>query len=225
MSKRLNYISSITTKSKLWTIEEACAHLKAVSQVKFTESVDVAIQLGIDTTKSDQAIRSSSLLPNGVGKKKKILVFTNDIITFDDPNVELASTDTIQSIKDGKIDFDLIVATHESMKILTSLAKILGPKGLMPNPKVGTLTDKIQDAVHEAKSKILYRNNKQGMIHAPVGLLSFDVKALKENLLTLIKDIKSVQPKTSKGVYLRSVHLSSTMGPGLKIQIQEFINI
>ncbi|MES9858305.1 MAG: 50S ribosomal protein L1 [Sedimenticola sp.] len=221
LSKRARAISEKVDATKQYPIEEAVSLLKEVSSVKFSESVDVAVNLGIDSRKSDQVVRGSTVLPNGTGKTVRVAVFTQganveaakeagaDIVGFDD----LAA-----DIKAGKMDFDVVIATPDAMRVVGQLGQILGPRGLMPNPKVGTVTPNVAQAVQNAKAgQVRYRTDKAGIIHCPIGKVDFEPAALKQNLELLLVDLKKMKPSAAKGVYLKKVSVSSTMGPGLVV--------
>lgn len=219
ISKRFKKIREKITFGQLYPILEAFTLLKEFSTVKFVESVDVNINLGVDAKKTEQSVRSSVVLPHGTGRSVKVAVFTQgaaadaareagaDVVGFED---------LAQSVKAGKIDFDVVLATPDAMRIVGQLGQILGPRGLMPNPKVGTVTVDIATAVKNAKAgQIQYKNDKAGIIHASIGKTSFEVKALQENLETLLSDLRKHKPTSSKGTFLRKITLSTTMGPGL----------
>jgi large subunit ribosomal protein L1 len=197
--------------------------LKDVSSVKFTETFEVAINLGIDPRKSDQAVRGATTLPNGTGKEVRVCVFTQgdaaeaakaagaDIVGMD----ELAA-----EIKAGRMDFDVVVASPDAMRVVGMLGHVLGPRGLMPNPKTGTVTPDVATAVRNAKAgQVRYRADKNGIIHGGIGQISFEATAVKENLEALLADLKKAKPATSKGTYLKKVTLSTTMGPGLAVDL------
>jgi large subunit ribosomal protein L1 len=224
LSKRRKIILEKVQMGKLYSIEEAINLLKE-NPAKFNESVDLSLNLGIDPKKSEQTVRGSTVLPHGTGKKVKVAVFAQgeqaaaakkagaDIIGFED----LAET-----IKAGKIDFDVLIATPDSMRIVGQLGQILGPKGLMPNPKVGTVSADVATAVKNAKAgQVQYRNDKAGIIHCTIGKINFTLENLTENLKALIADIKKAKPSGAKGTYIKKITLSSTMGPGLAIDLTE----
>jgi large subunit ribosomal protein L1 len=206
---------------KLYPIGEALALLKELSSVKFLEAVDVAINLGVDPRKSDQVVRSATVLPHGTGKKVRVAVFAQG------DNVEIARNvgadvvgfeDLAESIRDGNLDFDVVIAAPDTMRIVGQLGKILGPRGLMPNPKVGTVTTDIAGAINNAKAgQVRYRTDKAGIIHCTIGKVDFHLDQLQDNLHTLLHDIQKLKPATSKGIYIRRVTVSTTMGAGLAI--------
>ena len=220
-SKRESAIRAKLTPGKLYPIEEAFALLKDVSTVKFPESVEVAVNLGVDPRKSDQVVRGSTVLPNGTGRRVRVAVFAQGA------NAEAAAAagadrvgfeDLAADVKAGKLDFDVVIASPDAMRVVGALGQILGPRGLMPNPKVGTVTPNVADAVRNAKAgQVRYRTDKAGIIHCAIGKVSFEPAALKQNLEALIADLKKAKPSTSKGIYLKKITVSSTMGPGLVI--------
>ncbi len=220
-TKRQKATKALIQKDKNYSITEAIEQLKLVPPAKFTESVDVSINLGVDPRKSDQMVRSSTVLPHGTGKTIRVAVFTQganvglaeeagaDIVGFE----ELAD-----EIKKGRLDFDVVIASPDTMRIVGTLGKILGPRGLMPNPKVGTVTADVATAVKNAKAgQVRYRTDKAGIIHCPIGKISFSSEALRENLQILIGDLEKAKPSTSKGIYLKKISVSTTMGPGIAI--------
>jgi large subunit ribosomal protein L1 len=195
--------------------------LRELAQAKFTENVDAAINLGVDPRKSDQVVRGSTILPNGTGKTVRVAVFAQgenatkaesagaDIVGFDD---------LAEQIKGGMLDFDVVIATPDAMRVVGRLGQILGPRGLMPNPKVGTVTTDVETAVANAKAgQVRYRTDKGGIIHCPIGNVTFDAPKLRENLAALLADLNKAKPSAAKGVYMKRVTLSSTMGPGITI--------
>jgi large subunit ribosomal protein L1 len=223
LSKRQKAIREKVDSTKQYGIEEAIALLKELSKVKFSETVDVAINLGIDPRKSDQSVRGATTLPHGTGKSVRVAVFTQGA------NAEAAKAagaefvgmdDLAEQVKGGMMDFDVVIADPAAMRVVGQLGQVLGPRGLMPNPKTGTVTPDVVTAVKNAKAgQVRFRADKGGIIHGGIGKLSFDAKALKENLEALISDLKKIKPSTSKGVYLRKVSLSTTMGPGLNLDL------
>lgn len=223
LSKRQKANREKVDSTKQYSIEEAVALLKELSKVKFSETVDVAINLGIDPRKSDQAVRGATTLPHGTGKSVRVAVFTQGA------NAEAAKSagaefvgmeDLAEQIKGGMMDFDVVIADPAAMRVVGQLGQVLGPRGLMPNPKTGTVTPDVVTAVKNAKAgQVRFRADKGGIIHGGIGKISFDTKAIKENLEALIADLKKIKPSTSKGVYLKKVSLSTTMGPGLNIDL------
>lgn len=222
-SKRNLAIREKVASGKVYAVSEALALLKEVSTVKFVESVDVAIQLGIDPRKSDQVVRGATVLPNGTGKTVRVAVFAQGA------NAEAAQAagadivgmaDLADEIKTGRSDFDVVIAEPAAMAIVGQLGQILGPRGLMPNPKVGTVTPDVKTAVLNAKAgQVRFRADKGGVVHAIIGKVDFDISKLEENLKALLAEVIKLRPATTKGVYLQKAHLSTTMGPGLQIDI------
>lgn len=221
LSKRQQAIRAQIQPGKAYSIEEAVNLLNSLPAAKFKESIDVAVNLGVDPRKSDQVVRGASVLPAGTGKTVRVAVFAQganaeaakaagaDIVGFDD----LAT-----AIQGGEMNFDVVIATPDAMRVVGKLGTILGPRGLMPNPKVGTVTADVATAVKNAKSgQVRYRVDKGGIIHAPVGQVGFSAEAIKQNVEALVADLKKAKPATSKGVYVKKVTLSTTMGPGLAI--------
>ena len=207
--------------SKQYGIEEAVALLKELSSVKFPETFDVSINLGVDPRKSDQVVRGATTLPHGTGKDVRVAVFAQGA------NAEAATAagadivgmeDLAEKVKAGQMDFDVVVASPDAMRVVGQLGQILGPRGLMPNPKTGTVTPDVATAVKNAKAgQVRYRAEKGGIVHGGIGKISFDAQAVKENLEALVNDLKKSKPSTAKGVYLKKIALSTTMGPGLVI--------
>ena len=221
LSKRAKAINAKVDRNKLYPLTDALALLKLTATAKFDESIDVSVNLGIDARKSDQLVRGSVVLPRGTGKTKRIAVFAQgaaaeaargagaDIVGFEDLAAE---------VKAGKIDFDIVIASPDAMRVVGQLGQILGPRGLMPNPKVGTVTLDVATAVKNAKAgQIQYRTDKGGIIHSTIGRASFAEDALKENLLTLIDALNKAKPAAAKGIYLKKVAVSSTMGIGVRV--------
>ncbi|MDO7653124.1 MAG: 50S ribosomal protein L1, partial [Porticoccus sp.] len=221
LSKRFRAIREKVEVGKLYSIDEAVSLLKEFSTVKFAEGVDVAVNLGIDARKSDQAVRGATTLPNGTGKDVRVAVFTQG------ESAEAAKAagadlvgmeDLAEQIKAGNMDFDVVIADPAAMRVVGQLGQVLGPRGLMPNPKTGTVTPDVATAVKNAKAgQVRYRVDKNGIIHGGIGSIGFETNALKENLEALIVDLQKAKPASAKGVYLKKVTLSTTMGPGLII--------
>lgn len=221
LTKRQKAISEKIEEGKLYSIEDAVALLKEVSSVKFGETVDIAVNLGIDAKKSDQVVRGATTLPHGTGSEVRVAVFAQGA------NAEKATAagadlvgmdDLAEQVKAGKLDFDVVIAEPAAMRVVGQLGTILGPRGLMPNPKTGTVTPDVETAVKNAKAgQVRYRIDKNGIIHGAIGKLTFDASALKENLEALIGDLQKAKPSAAKGVYLKKMVLSSTMGPGLAL--------
>ncbi len=221
VTKRMQAIAEKVTPGALYKVDEALSLLKELSTVKFTESVDVAVNLGVDPRKSDQAVRGSTVLPHGTGKSVRVAVFAQganaeaakeagaDVVGFDDLAAE---------VKKGVMEFDVVIATPDAMRVVGQLGQILGPRGLMPNPKVGTVTPDVATAVKNAKGgQVRYRTDKAGIIHCTIGNASFDVAALSGNLDALLADLIKAKPSSAKGVYVKKVSVSTTMGPGLSV--------
>ena len=222
LSKRARAISEKVEQGKQYPVTEAFSLLKALSTVKFVETVDVAINLGVDPRKSDQVVRGSTVLPNGTGQTVRVAVFAQganadaakeagaDIVGFED---------LAEEIKGGMMDFDVVVATPDAMRVVGKLGQILGPRGLMPNPKVGTVTPNVTEAVKNAKAgQVRYRTDKSGIIHTPIGKVNFEPAALQQNLEALLTDLKKMKPSAAKGIYLKKITVSTTMGPGLALE-------
>ena len=224
-------MATLVKRTKTWTdklppgktypIDDALKLVKELATAKFNESIDVAVNLGVDASKSDQQVRGSTVMPHGTGKTVRVAVFTQgknadaaraagaDIVGFED---------LAEKVKAGQIEFDVVIASPDAMRIVGQLGQILGPRGLMPNPKVGTVTPDVAGAVKNAKSgQVRYRTDKGGIVHAQIGRASFESVALKENLLALVADLQKIKPATSKGIYVKKVTLSSTMGPGVSV--------
>ena len=223
VTKRNKLIKEKIDREKVYPINEAFGLLKEVSSVKFDETVDVAINLGVDPRKSDQVVRGSTVLPNGTGRTMRVAVFAQgeqaekaktagaDIVGFDD---------LADSIKGGNLDFDVVIATPDSMRVVGALGTVLGPRGLMPNPKVGTVTPDVESAVKNAKAgQVQFRTDKAGIIHCPLGKVTFDANALEENLKGLVAELIKAKPSAAKGIYLGKATVSSTMGPGLMVDL------
>lgn len=220
-TKRERLIREKVQPGKQYPIADAVALLKDVSKVKFMETVDVSINLGVDARKSDQQVRGATTLPHGTGKSVRVAVFTQGA------NAEAAKAagadhvgmdDLAERIKGGFMDFDVVIASPDAMRVVGALGQVLGPRGLMPNPKTGTVTPDVANAVKNAKAgQVRFRTDKNGIIHGAIGRLNFEEKALKENLEALLADLKKAKPSTAKGIYLKKITLSSTMGPGLVI--------
>ncbi len=221
VSKRRKAAREKVDPTKVYDLAEALALVKELATAKFPESIDVSVNLGVDPRKSDQVVRGSTVLPNGTGKSVRVAVFAQgdnaekakaagaDIVGFDD---------LAEKVKGGELDFDVVIATPDAMRVVGQLGQILGPRGLMPNPKVGTVTADVETAVKNAKAgQVRYRTDKAGIVHCPVGRVDFEVPALKENIDALLADLKKAKPASSKGAYFRKLTISSTMGPGISI--------
>jgi len=222
-SKRQTLIREKVDTSKQYDVNEAIRLIKDLSTVKFEETIDVAINLGIDPRKSDQAVRGSSSLPNGNGKVVRVAVFASDdnATAAEKAGADIVGMEDLASdIKQGKVDFDVVIADSAAMRIVGQLGRILGPRGLMPNPKTGTVTNDVATAVKNAKAgQVRFRADKGGIVHGGIARIGFETAAVKENLEALITDLKKAKPASSKGVYLKKVSLSSSMGPGLSIDL------
>jgi large subunit ribosomal protein L1 len=220
-TKREKVWKSKLTPGKQYAVDEALKLVKEFATAKFNETVDAAVNLGIDASKSDQQVRGSTVMPNGTGKTVRVAVFTSG------KNVELAKAagadivgleDLAAQVKAGEINFDRVIASPDAMRVVGQLGQILGPRGLMPNPKVGTVTPDVATAVKNAKAgQVTYRVDKAGIIHCTIGKADFEVQALKENLSALIADLQKAKPSAAKGQYLKRVAISSTMGPGVVV--------
>jgi large subunit ribosomal protein L1 len=221
LSKRVRNIRERIEPGKQYEVNEAVQLLSELSQVRFTESIDVAVNLGVDPRKSDQNVRGASVLPHGTGKTVRVAVFAQGDKAEEARNAGadvVGLDDLAEQVQQGDINFDVVVAAPDAMRVVGKLGTILGPRGLMPNPKVGTVTNDIAEAVENAKGgQVRYRTDKGGVIHCTVGQVGFDANAVKENLETLINDLKKAKPSTAKGQYLKKITLSTTMGPGLFI--------
>ena len=221
MTKRAKAIAEKVEAGKVYEISEAVSLLAELSTVKFAEAVDVAVNLGVDPRKSDQVVRGSTVLPNGTGKDVRVAVFTqgDNAEKAKAAGAELVGMDELAAeVKAGKMDFDVVIATPDAMRVVGQLGQILGPRGLMPNPKVGTVTPDVETAVKNAKAgQVRFRTDKAGIIHCTLGKVSFTAEALQENLIALLGDLKKMKPAAAKGVYIKKVTLSTTMGPGLAV--------
>ncbi len=220
-SKRNNAIREQLEPGKVYAIEEALELLKKVSGVKFTESVDVAIRLGVDPKKSDQNVRGATVLPNGTGKTVRVAVFTqgDNVEKAVEAGADIVGMDDLHDqIKGGDLNFDVVIATPDAMRVVGKLGQILGPRGLMPNPKVGTVATDVAAAVKNAKAgQVRFRTDKGGIIHSTIGKIDFDVAALQDNLAALLAELVRLKPASAKGQYLKKVAISTTMGPGLVV--------
>lgn len=228
LTKRQKAIAAAVEANKVYTLEEAVQVLNSLPAAKFKESLDISVNLGVDPRKSDQVVRGATTLPAGTGKTVRVAVFAQgaqaeaakeagaDVVGFDD---------LAESIQGGNLDFDVVIAAPDAMRVVGKLGTILGPRGLMPNPKVGTVTPDVAGAVKNAKSgQARYRVDKAGIIHAAIGQVGFDAAAIRQNVETLVADLKKLKPATSKGVYTKKITLSSTMGPGLTVDVNNVSN-
>ena len=220
-SKRLKAVRETVDRGRLYEVSEALVLLKDLSSVKFPESVDVSVNLGVDPRKSDQVVRGSTVMPNGIGKESRVAVFAQGAAAdaARDAGADIVGMDDLaEEVKAGRLDFDVVIAAPDAMRVVGRLGRILGPRGLMPNPKVGTVTPDVAGAVRNAKAgQVQYRTDRAGIIHCTIGKVGFEVDALKQNLDALLGDLNKAKPSTSKGVYMRKVTLSTTMGPGIGI--------
>jgi len=224
VSKRQKQINEKVEATKVYPILDALTLLKEIPNLKFNESIDISINLGVDPQKSDQNVRGSTSLPHGIGKQSKIAVFAEgaDATAATEAGADVVGfEDLIEKVKKDKdIDADVIIATPECMKSLGQLGRILGPKNLMPNPKEGTVTKNVADAVSVAKKgQIRYKTDKGGIIHATIGKKDFEPKKLAENAIALIEDLKKAKPSSAKGKYMKNITISSTMGPGIRVDL------
>lgn len=221
LSKRRRAINEKIVAGKIYAIDDALTLIKELSTVKFPETVDVAINLGIDPRKSDQIIRGATTLPHGSGKQVRVCVFAQGEAaeSAKAAGAELVGMDELaDEIKSGNMDFDVVIASPDAMRVVGMLGKVLGPRGLMPNPKSGTVTPDVASAVANAKAgQVRFRADKNGIVHGGIGIVGFEATALKENLEALMADLHKAKPASAKGIYVKKVTLSSTMGPGLII--------
>jgi len=228
-SKRMRTINEKLVPGKRYPTSEAFSMLQSFPPVKFNQSVEVAVNLGIDPRKSDQAVRGSIVLPHGTGRTIRVAVFTSaaNQDAAKNAGADLVGLDDLaEQVKAGQIDFDVVVASPDAMRVVGQLGQILGPRGLMPNPKDGTVTMDVVNAVKNAKAgQVRYRTDKAGVIHCLIGKINFDVNALSKNLEALLAALKKQKPNTAKGVYIKKVTVSSTMGPGLEVDISSVENL
>lgn len=221
LSKKAKLINEKVDSSRSYSVAEAIALLNELASPKFKESIDVAVNLGVDPRKSDQVVRGSTLLPHGTGKTVRVAVFAqgDNVAKAQEAGADIVGFDDLaESILAGNMDFDVVIATPDAMRVVGKLGQVLGPRGLMPNPKVGTVTADVAGAVRNAKAgQVRYRTDKKGIIHGGIGKIGFDAEAVQGNLEALLSDLKRAKPSTSKGVYIQKVVLSSTMGPGILI--------
>ena len=229
LSKRMTAIRAEVDATKEYEINEAVALLQKFATAKFSESIDVAVNLGVDSRRSDQNVRGATVLPHGTGREVRVAVFTQGA------NAEAATAagadivgmdDLAAQVKAGEMDFDVVIASPDAMRVVGQLGQILGPRGLMPNPKVGTVTPNVAEAVKNAKAgQVRYRNDKNGIIHSTIGKASFSAEQIKENLEALIVALKKVKPSGAKGQFIKKVSLSTTMGAGLKIDQASLVTV
>lgn len=219
LSKKAKIVKGKVDKTKQYSIAEAVQLLKELGTAKFVEAIDVSVNMGVDPRKSDQNVRGATVLPNGTGKTVRVAVFTQG------PNADAAREagadivgmdDLAELVKKGEMNFDVVIASPDAMRVVGQLGQILGPRGLMPNPKVGTVTADVATAVKNAKSgQVRYRTDKSGIIHCTLGKVTFDAAAIQGNLEALLSDLRKLKPTAAKGIYIKKITLSSTMGPGL----------
>ena len=228
LSKRAKAIAEKVELGKLYPVSDAVKLLNELSTVKFKEAIEVAVNLGIDARKSDQAVRGATVLPHGAGREVRVAVFAQganaDAAT--EAGADIVGMDELaEEIKGGRLDFDVVIASPDAMRVVGTLGQVLGPRGLMPNPKTGTVTPDVATAVTNAKAgQVRYRTDKQGIIHGAIGRVGFDVTAVQENLEALLNDLQKAKPAAAKGIFLRKITLSTTMGPGLAID-QASLNV
>ena len=221
LSKRVRAFKEKVDPRKAYSLEEAVSLLKELATAKFNETVEVAVNLGIDAKKSDQAVRGATTLPYGTGSEVRVAVFTQGEAAekAKAAGAEFVGMDDLaEQIKGGMMDFDVVIASPDAMRVVGQLGQVLGPRGLMPNPKTGTVTPDVETAVKNAKAgQVRYRTDKNGIVHGGIGKISFDAEAIKGNLEALLADLKKVKPAAAKGIYLKKISLSTTMGPGITI--------
>ncbi|MBK1655328.1 50S ribosomal protein L1 [Allochromatium vinosum] len=221
LSKRVRAIQERVEAGKLYPADEAFSLLKELSQVKFAESIDVAVNLGVDPRKSDQVVRGSTVLPHGIGKTVRVAVFAQGAgadAAREAGADKVGFEDLAEEMKAGQLDYDVVIASPDAMRIVGQLGKVLGPRGLMPNPKVGTVSPDVAEAVRNAKAgQVRYRTDKAGIIHCPLGKVDFEADKLRENLEALLGSLMKAKPTAAKGIYMKKVTVSSTMGPGLTV--------
>ena len=228
LSKKAKLVKSKVDRAKQYSITEAVEILKELSTSKFNEAIDVSVNLGVDPRKSDQNVRGATVLPNGTGKTVRVAVFTQgpsaDAATAAGADI-VGMEDLADLVKKGEMNFDVVIASPDAMRVVGQLGQVLGPRGLMPNPKVGTVTADVATAVKNAKSgQVRYRTDKGGIIHCTLGKSTFEVDAIKGNLEALLSDLRKAKPTSAKGVYIKKITLSSTMGPGLWLDASSLSN-
>ncbi|EFX42229.1 50S ribosomal protein L1 [Helicobacter suis HS5] len=229
IAKRLQKLADKFEKDKVYNLEEGVGVLKSLASAKFDESVEVALRLGVDPRHADQMVRGAVVLPHGTGKKVRVAVFAKDV-KLDEAREAgadiVGGEDLAEEIKNGNTNFDMVIATPDMMAVVGKVGRILGPKGLMPNPKIGTVTMDIKKAVSNAKSgQVNFRVDKKGNVHAPVGKVSFTEEQIKENMLALVRAINRLKPNTAKGKYIRNSVMSLTMSPGVQLNSQELMDV
>jgi large subunit ribosomal protein L1 len=223
LSKRAKAIAEKLEPGKQYAIDEALGLLKDIPAAKFLEGVDVSVNLGVDPRKSDQVVRGATVLPNGTGKTVRVAVFTQgaNADAAKEAGADIVGMDDLaDEVKKGNMDFDVVIASPDAMRVVGQLGQILGPRGLMPNPKVGTVTPDVAGAVKNAKAgQVRYRTDKAGIIHCTIGKVNFEVNALQENLQALLADLQKAKPSSAKGVYMKKITVSTTMGPGVPVDV------
>jgi len=223
LSKKAKLIAEKIELGKAYSIDDALQLIKSLPVAKFKESIDVSINLGIDARKSDQGVRGATVLPHGTGKTVKVAVFTQgaNADAAKEAGADVVGMDDLaEQVKKGDFNFDVVIASPDAMRVVGQLGQILGPRGLMPNPKVGTVSPDVAGAVKNAKAgQVRYRNDKAGIVHCSIGQVDFDADALKGNLDALLADLKKAKPTSAKGIYFKKVTVSSTMGPGLMLDL------
>jgi large subunit ribosomal protein L1 len=218
LSKRVKAFKEKVDPAKNYPVSEAVAILNELSSVKFKESIDVSVNLGVDPRKSDQVVRGATVLPNGTGKTVRVAVFAQGEKASEAGADIVGMEDLAAEVKAGNLNFDVVIATPDTMRIVGQLGQVLGPRGLMPNPRLGTVTQDVAEAVKNAKSgQMRYRTDKNGIIHGGVGQVGFDPEAIKQNVEALLADLKKIKPASAKGIYVKKVTLSTTMGAGIAI--------
>ena len=221
-SKRQQAIREGLDRERLHEASEALAMVKELANAKFVESVDVSFNLGVDPRKSDQVVRGATVLPHGTGKQTRVAVFAQGVAAdaAKEAGADIVGMDDLaERVKGGNLDFDVVIAAPDAMRVVGQLGKILGPRGLMPNPKVGTVTPNVADAVNNAKAgQVQFRTDRAGIIHCSIGKADFEVQALKENLQALLADLNKAKPGSSKGTYVKKITVSSTMGPSVPVE-------
>ena len=223
LSKRIKLFKEKVDAAKAYPLDEAVSLLQELASAKFRESMDVAVNLGIDAKKSDQNVRGSTVLPHGSGKSVRVAVFTQGPKAEEAKAAgadEVGMDDLAEKMKGGDLDFQVVIASPDAMRVVGQLGQVLGPRGLMPNPKVGTVTPDVATAVKNAKSgQARYRSDKAGIIHCAIGAADFPADQLKENLAAVMRDLRKAKPSSSKGIYIKKVTLSTTMGPGVAVEV------
>ncbi len=227
LTKRSKVIREKVVEGKVYAFDEAIELLKSLPPAKFAESIDVSVNLGVDPRKSDQNVRGSTVLPNGTGKTVRVAVFAQgaNVDAAKEAGADIVGMEDLAAeIKQGMMDFDVVIASPDAMRVVGQLGQVLGPRGLMPNPKVGTVSPDVAAAVRNAKAgQVRYRTDKGGIIHCNIGKVSFDGGALKENLIALLADLQKAKPSSAKGIYLKKLTVSSTMGAGIQVEFSSVI--